>query len=349
MPSILSYIQQWAPFKIDALGLVTLLGAAKIDQEVGQLCYNRYTEYMPLLGAFVIADDQLVRPIAGFTLYNISDGIVATDLAGWFERWLQSRDLTFCSSTVTVSVAAKEYRPRPADRLISYALALLAPFLVVWAGLLGDYWGLANGLAVLSSIAARFVVLSQNRAAVDRAVESDNIGAEPVKVLVALPDGKVVTIQTTRNIVLECLLTTPRPFRPLLYLSARAFGWTAFGVHVVALGMASLSSQLITIALLLGATIAVAWQIGADPERIGRRLVLKRHDSHVPFRAAAYARFDLSKDEEESMMQWNLFPHRSNKAWWAKYTQAKQLGDFARWDRVLSQSIPHSDDKQPGQ
>lgn len=77
---LLNYLVSWAPFHIDALGIVTFLGAEQIDQAVGRLARNRFTSCLPLLGAYKIAGNDIVKPIPGFTLYNITDGILATDL-----------------------------------------------------------------------------------------------------------------------------------------------------------------------------------------------------------------------------------------------------------------------------
>ena len=55
----------------------TLLGASEMDEALGGL-----VRYLSLLGAFVIAGNDIVKPIPGFTLYNVSDGIQATDIAG---------------------------------------------------------------------------------------------------------------------------------------------------------------------------------------------------------------------------------------------------------------------------
>jgi hypothetical protein len=49
--------------KIDALGLVTHLGAEEMDRNIGQLVSNPYFDYLPLFGGFVVCGDH-------FTLYN---------------------------------------------------------------------------------------------------------------------------------------------------------------------------------------------------------------------------------------------------------------------------------------
>lgn len=45
-----------------------MLGAAEVDRAVGRLVQSRYTDWLPLLGAFTIAADQTTQPITGFTL-----------------------------------------------------------------------------------------------------------------------------------------------------------------------------------------------------------------------------------------------------------------------------------------
>jgi hypothetical protein len=54
-------LRRWAPFKIDALGLVTMLGSAEVDMATGSLVFNRYAEYLPLLGAFTVASNVIVK------------------------------------------------------------------------------------------------------------------------------------------------------------------------------------------------------------------------------------------------------------------------------------------------
>jgi hypothetical protein len=39
----LEYLSKWAPFRIDALGLVTLIGADDVNRVVGRLVQSRYT------------------------------------------------------------------------------------------------------------------------------------------------------------------------------------------------------------------------------------------------------------------------------------------------------------------
>jgi len=81
----LDTLQQWMPFRIDALGLVTILGNDRVDLVLGQLTHSSLTEWLPLLGAYTIVSNRIIEPLPGFNLYNITDGITASDLAGWCE------------------------------------------------------------------------------------------------------------------------------------------------------------------------------------------------------------------------------------------------------------------------
>lgn len=61
----------WAPFKIDALGLLTLLGANKVDISLGRLAHSYWLEYMPLLAGYVFEGDQFRAKQPAFILYNV--------------------------------------------------------------------------------------------------------------------------------------------------------------------------------------------------------------------------------------------------------------------------------------
>ena len=64
---------KWSPFRLDALGLVTLIGADEVNQAVGRLVYSRYTTFLPLLGQYLISGNQFTTAVPGFTLYNLTD------------------------------------------------------------------------------------------------------------------------------------------------------------------------------------------------------------------------------------------------------------------------------------
>ena len=339
---LLSYIKQWSPFRIDALGIVTMLGAAEVDHTVGRLVRSRYTDFLPLLGAYTLASNQITRPIPGFVLYNITDGIMATDLNGWFTRWLLEASMTFTSSTLLISV---KMNSRTRGRIIgAIILGVLANSLILLLAIITtDWWGVVNAISMALSVLVRQIILGQNRVALDASVtEKRRLHGAPetlVKAFLMMPTGEAVTIKAPRDVVINCLLTTLQPLRPSLYRGMQILGWLAFGFHVVSLGMMILFNQLITVCMLISGTLLVLYHVGDDEHLIGSHLQLKCNvATGKAFRAAAYARLKLSKEEEDSMIRWNLFPHKSNSHWWDRYMQAQadEANGFGNWERTLA-------------
>ncbi|KID64711.1 hypothetical protein MBR_09626, partial [Metarhizium brunneum ARSEF 3297] len=74
-------LSQWDPFKLDALGLVTLFGAKEMNTSIGNLTESKFTEWLPILGSYAVANNEIAEPEQGFVLYNITDGIMATDVS----------------------------------------------------------------------------------------------------------------------------------------------------------------------------------------------------------------------------------------------------------------------------
>ena len=339
---LLSHLNEWAPFRLDALGIVTILGADQMDLTIGRLAQTGVAGLLPVLGAYKVADNSIIRPIPGFHLYNVSDGILATDLTGWFARWLLAQEVTFTSTTIKISAEKRSFPELWLRYFQQYVVAfVIFGSLCVLVVLTGDWWGFANLVAMLASVVVRCIIIQQNCAALDSAVSKGlSVSNETVKTLLTLPTGDAVTIYVPRGILLQCLLTTPRPAHPSLYGFIRGLGWLSFGIHVISLGMAKLLNQLLAVAVLLISTILVAWKIGDNDSWVGSRLLFERYDFDGPdFRAAAMARLELSPTEEDTMLAWNLFPQKTNQAWWQKYriSQAAPKGKgFRNWDSVLA-------------
>lgn len=345
---LLDTIKAWSPFRIDALGIVTMLGAAEVDQIVGRLVRSRYTDYLPLLGAYTIASNQITKPIPGFVLYNVTDGIMATDLNGWFTRWLLGASLTPTSSSVLISVQTKSRSCGWSTSAIMIG-TLANSVILFFAIITTDWWGIVNGISLALSVLVRQIILGQNRHAVDASVtEKRRLQGAPetmVKVFLTMPTGKAITIKAPRDIVINCLLTNPQPHRASLYRNMQILGWLAFGSHVVSLGMMTLLNQLLTICILIAGTVLVLYHIGDEENSIGSSLQLTCSiATGKAFRAAAYARLELTEDEEDSMIRWNLFPHKSNLHWWNRYMQAKadEAHGFTDWERNLASPVQKS-------
>jgi hypothetical protein len=279
-----SVLYEWQPFKIDALGLITLLGAQEIDHAIGRLVPSRWLEYMPLLAGHVIAGDRFRQKKPAFNWYNVTSGIHTTDLAAWFSRWLMAQDFTPTRTVVWWEVRDQRRR-RPGhqwgrgQRLDDKDIAALMSLctmgvLIAMAVLSGDWYGFANGVALALSILVRAYIVRANRAAIDAAVERTLGGrfqTAPtvddschVKTLMILPDSTAITVFVPETLIRTVFVCNPTPRSAMMYDLARAIGWVAFGVHIVALGMAQLVSQLCTVALLIVSTVLVCYRVGCD-------------------------------------------------------------------------------------
>ena len=339
---LLEGLRSWEPFRIDALGIVTLLGASEVDQAIGSLARWRFTHHFPLLAANVVAQDTIRKPVPGFVLYNISDAIIATDVAGWFCRWVQVQNFTWHSSILYMSSKPNGAAYRRNYTSILLGAVGLCPCFII-AILTRDWWALANFLSMATGILTRAVLLDQNRKAIDRAVISARDQAwarQYVKVFLTTPAGIAITIYAPRGVITEVLLTTPRPPNPGFYLMARCFAWLGFGTHIISLGMSSLINQIIAVTILIGSTILFVNRIWCDELSISSHLEIKRFDEQEgkDTRARAYQRLDLADSEEISLVTWGLFPQRTNVEWWARYRKI-DLGtvnaNFEKWMRSL--------------
>jgi hypothetical protein len=135
-------MKDWSPFRLDALGLVTLLGAEEVYNAVGALEHSRYTEYLPLFGTYLIAENRFTRPVPGFALYNISDGVHISIVNGWFSRWLMAN----LSDKITILDWEVSPRKRRFNdkQLLSGGIGILENgALTGIAALQADFYGLA--------------------------------------------------------------------------------------------------------------------------------------------------------------------------------------------------------------
>jgi hypothetical protein len=317
-----------------------MIGAEQVDASIGRLVRSRYTEYMPLLGAFIFASDQFVDAKSGFAIYNLTAGITTTDVAGWFSRWCLMQDFERSHSKVTWTVDRRERRrggwwmgPAKADRAVATCIGIVVhATLLAITVLQGDWWGLANAVSMTISVVVRAYVVQRNREALDMAAENmpDQSSESPKeeKVLVVLSDAKMVTMYVPYNIVYSCFVSKPNVRRKGMYYGIRMLGWAGFAVQVISLGMSGLATQIITVSLMVVSTIATHLRVGCQDDLIGTRLHAHRCDfpPERPKRKDIYVALDLKEHEEESMLAWNLMPHKSTpgaKDWWADYEQKK--------------------------
>ena len=322
----LDSISTWSPFRIDALGLVTLFGAEETSRSLGRLTTSWITEWVPLLSAYTVANNQITQPQSGFVLYNITDGIVATDICGWFTRWLLSYPISYAATTITLQ--ARNPIISHGRRNIAIMLGAMTTFpLLILACFMRDWWGVTNTFAVMVSILVRQRIISELRKSVDKAVKDiSHDQGEQVKIFITLPDGKAVTLYGPRTTVVDCILTDPRPSNPLVYSALRLIAWAAFGTHAITLGMATLINQIFCVCTLIACTVLMTWKVGDNPSVVGTRLGLEVDTGDVSWtRSKAYARLALTENEEEYMVNWNLFPQRKNEVWWNSYRRKEEF------------------------
>ena len=157
---------KWSPFKIDALGLITLLGAEEINASVGRLVRSRWLEYLPFLGAYVIAGNRFRQKEAGFNLYNITQGIHTPDLAPWLTRWMKSQDFVATRSFVRWTVVPPRYRPF--DDVIAAGISIcLVGVLFAFTILQYDMYGMGSTLAMAWSAFSRWYMIRSVRESID--------------------------------------------------------------------------------------------------------------------------------------------------------------------------------------
>lgn len=303
----LRHLKHWRPIKIDALGLVTLLGADDVNKSIGTLQRRRFTECLPLLAAFVIAGDNFTEEQPGYALYNITDGIYTTELKGWFTRWLSVQKIRK-STTVFHWRVLEERSPEFREfQLLAWIISILAVApLLVCTCLIGDWYGVGNSLAIIFSIVVRKSLLWQLRERLNRvaAPQSDpkttSQGSERLPLhkqdseksqtsvststrqlhrKTSAPTAKdEVKLFVTRADGKMVTIYTPRSILETFtrdfelpsaewYHFLRWVGWAAFGAHIIVLGMASLFTQIYTVILLVFSTWALCHDFDIDTGR----------------------------------------------------------------------------------
>ena len=280
----LTRLESWGPFRLDALGLVTLLGADEVARAVGTLSPNGLTDFMPLLGAYRIAGNQFVTVEAGYTMYNLSDGIMNTELSAWFTRWLSQ--YVGEHAALDLNIVEKERTDSNGLVTLSVILGTLAHMsMLIFAAVQADWWGVANATALFVATCVRNYLIRANRDMYNnkvlKQIQRDKDGKleqplrltrdEKKKVLIVRPDGTLVVM----HIPLGLLMTLFGKLDPSatkffskswngMYTVARGIGWVSFGVHIVTIGQAYLTSQILAVVIMAAATVLSIFNIGTQ-------------------------------------------------------------------------------------
>jgi hypothetical protein len=322
-------LMTWQPFKIDALGLVTLIGAEEVNRAVGRLVQSRYTTFLPLLGAYLIAGNQFTVAGPGYNLYNITDAVTTSSISGWFGRWLSSQAIQTGTTVFRWNISAAKRKVPMRDYFTDAIGPLLLAALTILTVLMGDYWGLANTLAMVFSVIVRWYLVRENIQGLDSSSQHTLASpkmAQEVTLLITLPNGNMVTMYAPRGVVINCLTKKPEPLNPNFYRWVKRVGWLSFGIHVISLGQSNLISQICTVVLLVLSTWLTVHGFGCDENTLGDHTTIEIVDSLSKIgdrRMWAYARVQPTDAEEDSMCHWGLLPRRVNEAWWQEYAETK--------------------------
>ncbi|KAJ5279763.1 hypothetical protein N7478_005135 [Penicillium angulare] len=305
-----------AGLQIDALGLVTLLGVEEMDRSIGRLMPSVYFDYLPLLGAFVVAGDRFTERKLGYALYNISAGIVTTELSGWFSRWLRAQEFHKIRSKVTWELVDRPPRRKSFSVGLFLVSVPLHGMLLALTVLAADWWGFANVVAMIVSVLVRRVQVAENQAGIDENIRlaedeaterlaryehsknlketrqrdgkmDENVKIpkrptdfDPVKIILVTEESKVLTLAAPAFLIKPAFTAAPRITRPRFYLICRIFGWVAFAVHVISIGMAALYTQICTVVLMITATVLTAYKVGCEDSRLEITSMGKPHGEY---------------------------------------------------------------------
>lgn len=314
-------IKNWSPFKIDALGMVMLLGADAIRKSTGPLFYFPF-EYLPFLASHIFADNSVREPIPGFELYNVTEAFKATDLSAGLTRWLSCQKLSYNSTRLRIQAVHHVPGPQIEQRLGIGLAVVVNAFLINWPMLIEYWYGLAASFSLVALVVIRACILYDFRDSIDKAIkklDDQETKKTEDKLFVTSPNGKRLTVVTTTGIAQEVLLAEARPSSENLHLVSRALCWLSFCVHTVTLGMACLAVQLLIITVTLVSSVAMiqGWfseGSNSNDTCIGSRLLINRQiDERIGSMSSVYVLLDLTEEEDQNMIAWSIFPTQHNK------------------------------------
>ncbi|KAF2164895.1 hypothetical protein M409DRAFT_24799 [Zasmidium cellare ATCC 36951] len=353
----------WAPFRLDALGLITLLGADEVARAIGSLTRNALTDYLPLFGAFKVASNQIASVEPGFALYNLTDGIWVTELAPWFTRWLHT-NLEY-DYNVLHWIVRETPRDMPTRAWVSMLLGFAVNFgLVALSGVQADWYGVANACSMLIQVVSRASITASYRADIDTRAQNfhkkrikqdktpDDLDAlSGKKLLIVHPDGRLAICHVPGGLIGSMLdIKQPRPvwnttsltniipalmsksrrrlylrhWKQLKLLILRALAWLSFGVQLVAIGQATLLTQMCTVAVMTIASVGAIFNIGVQKrEEVGIWLLVHQCQAGAQGRTATYVMLEPNEAEEEYMRDRGLLPDKRNVSWYDKWEVAK--------------------------
>jgi hypothetical protein len=236
----MDFFIRMASVPVDALGLITLLGAEEVNKWVGRLVPSKWMEYMPLLAMYVISGDRFRAESPSFSLYNISSGIFTTEFAAWLTRWVKCQNSERNRVIVFWEIAKMPQKQRLLENSTAISVSFCFTGLLLTASVLArDFYGAANACAIIVSIFTRACILHANRTAIDRDVSKHGPPKDLQKLIIITPDGNMITMFIPNELIIPVITRDPSSQPGQLYNAWRWISWIAFGIHVTTLGMAT--------------------------------------------------------------------------------------------------------------
>jgi hypothetical protein len=98
------------------------------------------------------------------------------------------------------------------------------------------------------------------------------------KVIVLTEDSKVVTLAVPAYLPKLAFAVNPQPPNRHIYRACQWIGWAAFAVHVISIGMAALYTQIVSVVVIIVATVLTAHRVGCEDSQIWESI--RSHWSH---------------------------------------------------------------------
>lgn len=349
--------RNWSPFRLDALGLVTLIGAEEVCVAIGGLQFSWLTEYLPLLGSFLIASNRFTQPLPGYTAYNITSGMIPPEINGNFTRWLDHhfgsgprRDAgtAWLDFEAPIGNEARWSRwKRPFALFVSF---VLNGALLTLAVLQGDWYGMANSVAMIISVMVRTSLIDQHESKLHDLVKTaqkslydkdgQKIDMKPLKVLIDSPSSSKVAVCMVPPPLIRCLLLTYAESSRPWYRLSRLVGWAAFAVHVISIGQSYLISQLVAVAILAMSTVATIYRIGTYSKFCTQSECQHYEcDERIGRQTCGHTKCGHKSNAERAACDHKQCGHYCDHSK-CDISRCEYL-DFGQWIRIKSRTIPY--------
>lgn len=170
-----------------------------------------------------------------------------------------------CASILTWDEAHR--RPSHWTSFVGFFLIGLSfnGFLIALTILAANCLGFANTIAMIT-----LTVVSQNQAGIDANIRNAREAQvklaehastkEMAKVIIITDNSQAMTVIAPAYLIRSIFMAHPKIPNPRLYRILRMIAWVACAVHVIYIDMAALYTQIMTVVIIISATVLTAQQ-----------------------------------------------------------------------------------------